>query len=155
MRSLLSGVRSVSVVVGVVLDTNVIVSGHLKEAGVEAALLQLVYGGRVRLLVSRPILEEYGDVLRRPKFGFAPERVAEFLERVRTSAVLVEPRVRINVCRDPDDNKFLACALAGHGDAVVTGNKRHFPPREFRGIPILNASEFLARFAVGEALGGT
>ena len=136
--------------VAVVLDTNVVVSGHLKEGGPEAAVLQLVYARRVQLRVSEPILSEYADVMRRPKFGFAPARVGEFLERVRGVAQLVIPRVAITVCKDPDDNTFLECALAGRADAIVTGNKRHFPARECRGISILNAPEFLGRFVVSE-----
>lgn len=136
----------------VVLDTNVVVSGHLKKDGLEAAVLQLVYARRVHFLMSEPILAEYADVMRRPKFGFAPPRVAEFLRRARDIAQHVTPRVTVSACTDPDDNKFLECALAGHADAVVTGNKRHFPPREFKGIVILNAPEFLGRFVVGGAL---
>lgn len=139
----------------VVLDTNVIVSGHLQPERAEAAVLQLWYARRLQLLVSGPILAEYAAVLRRPKFGFSPARVNAFLERVRQTAKRVTPAVTISVCPDPDDNCFLECAVAGSADAMVTGNKRHFPPRVFLGITILNASEFLARFAVREALGGS
>ena len=89
--------------------------------------------------------------MRRPKFGFAPPHVDEFLERVRTTARSVTPRVIVSACKDPSDDKFLECALVGGADAVVTGNKRHFPPREYRGVLILNAPEFLGRFVVGEA----
>lgn len=138
----------------VVLDTNVVISGHLKAERSEASVLQLWYAGRIQLLVSKPILTEYDTVLRRPKFGFSPARIDEFLERVRQTTKHVAPTVTVSVCPDPDDNRFLECAVTGSADAVVTGNKRHFPPREFRGIPVLNAPEFLVRFAVDEALGG-
>lgn len=139
----------------VVLDTNVVVSGHLKAGRSEASVLQLWYAGRIQLLVSEPMLAEYDVVLRRPKFGFSPARIDKFIERVRQTAKHVSPTVTVSVCPDPDDNCFLECAITGSADALVTGNKRHFPPREFRDIPILNASEFLARFAVDEALGDT
>lgn len=139
----------------VVLDTNVVVSGHLKAGRAEAAVLQFWYARRIQLLVSEPVLAEYDTVLRRPKFGFSPVRVDEFLERVRQTAKHVTPTVKVSVCPDPDDNRFLECAVTGSADAFVTGNKRHFPPREFQVIPILNASEFLARFAVSEALRDT
>lgn len=139
----------------VVLDTNVVVSGHLKAGRAEAAILQLWYARRIQLLVSEKILTEYDAVLRRSKFGFSSARIDEFLERVRQTAQCVTPTVTVFVCPDPDDNRFLECAVTGSADAVVTGNKRHFPPRGFRGIPILSAPEFLARFAVAEALGGS
>lgn len=138
---------------GTVLDTNVVVSGHLQARRAESLVLQLFYPRKIVLLVSDPILAEYAEVLRRPKFGFSPARVEKFLERVRSMAERVVPTVTLDVCADPDDNRFLECALAGRADALVTGNKRHFPPREFRGVPILNAPEFLARFAARAALG--
>ena len=138
--------------VAVVLDTNVIVSGHLKEGRPESTVLQLFYGGRIDLLVSNPILTEYEEVLRRPKFGFSPPHIDRFLQRIRSAARHVTPSVKVAVCKDPDDDRFLECALAGHADTLVTGNKRHFPAREFEGIPILNAAEFLAQFAVDSSL---
>ena len=44
---------------------------------------------------------------------------------------------------DPDDDKFIACALQGKVDFLVTGNKRHFPPDPLPGIKVVNAAELL------------
>ena len=44
---------------------------------------------------------------------------------------------------DPGDDKFIACALAGKADFLVTGNKRHFPQTEFRNTRVVNAAELL------------
>jgi len=44
---------------------------------------------------------------------------------------------------DPDDEPFLEIALAAKAMAIVTGNKRHFPKREYEGVKILSPAEFL------------
>lgn len=132
----------------VVLDTNVVISGHLKTGHPEAVLLDLLYARRLNPLVSDPVLAEYEEVMQRPKFGFAPARVDAFMEWMRQHATHVVPSVRIDACTDPEDNRFLECAIAGRADALITGNKRHFPPQQFNGIPILNAPEFLSRFGM-------
>lgn len=53
----------------VVYDTNVIVSAVLKSGSLPAALLTLALQGRVTLCVSPAVLDEYREVLHRPKFG--------------------------------------------------------------------------------------
>jgi predicted nucleic acid-binding protein len=44
---------------------------------------------------------------------------------------------------DPDDDKFIACALAGKADFLVTGNKRHFPQDGLSRARVVNAAELL------------
>ena len=44
--------------IGVVTDTNVVVSAHLNEEGHEATVLDLIFAGELQLFVSPPILEE-------------------------------------------------------------------------------------------------
>ena len=45
---------------------------------------------------------------------------------------------------DPDDEPSLEVALLGRVNAIVTGNKRHFPRKEYEGVKILPPAEFLA-----------
>ena len=47
------------------------------------------------------------------------------------------------VCRDPDDNMVLECALEGHAQYIVSGDKDLLELKEFRGIRIVRAAEFL------------
>jgi predicted nucleic acid-binding protein len=44
---------------------------------------------------------------------------------------------------DPDDEPFLEVAIAGRVEAIVTGNKRHFPKKDYKGVRILSPAEFL------------
>ena len=127
----------------IVLDTNVIVSGILKPYSKTAAILRLVADGAIQLAYDLRILSEYRDVLRRPKFNFAKENIGAFLDQVEQGGVLVSVKPLKNHLPDPDDEPFLEVALSGGVKAIVTGNKRHFPRKDYQGVKILSPVEFL------------
>lgn len=128
--------------VKVVYDTNVVVSAALKPGSLPAALVAPAMARRVRLVLSRAILDEYTDVLRRPKFDLDPAAVEAFVRDLRKAATSV--RLSCRVARTPDapDNRFLECAAAASAEYLVTGNKKHFPFPEFEGTKIVSPAEF-------------
>jgi hypothetical protein len=129
-----------------VLDTNVIVSALLNEDGKEALLLDLALTGSFTSIVSAALLQEYEEVLRRPRFALEQRKISRSVRAIRQAAVLAQPRRQLRVTRDPDDNMVLECALAGGAEYVVTGNTRDFP-REFEGIKIVPPREFMTVLA--------
>lgn len=126
-----------------VIDTNVLVSAMISSAGNEALLLTAINQGLVLPYFSEEILEEYSDVLFRPRFGFPAEVVDALLDLFRHRGKLLNPVPIAAVSPDPGDDKFIACALAGKVDFLVTGNKRHFPQSLESGVKVLNAAELL------------
>jgi putative PIN family toxin of toxin-antitoxin system len=126
--------------IGVVLDTNVVVSAHLKDEGLEAAVLDLVFRYQLTLYVSKPILDEYEQVLLRPKLRIAPERVQYALAQIRAIGTLIAPTRTLSASPHEPDNRLLECAEAAQADYLVTGNKRHFPKR-WKTTQIVNARE--------------
>lgn len=136
----------------VVYDTNVVVSGLLSSRGIPALLLDLVFNGRVTLFLSPEVFEEYELVLARPRFGIRAARRESVLSQLRALSQWVEPRQHLAVAGDPDDNRFLECALAGKVDFLVTGNLRHFP-KTLRDIRVVSPRQFFEiywRSAVSE-----
>ncbi|MBM4307427.1 MAG: putative toxin-antitoxin system toxin component, PIN family [Deltaproteobacteria bacterium] len=131
----------------VVLDTNVIVSGILRPYSKAAIILRLAATGTIKLAYDLRILSEYQDVLNRPKFPFRTEDIGIFLEQVEKEGVLVSVMPLKFRLSDPDDESFLEVALTAGAEAIITGNKRHFPKKEYQGTLILSPTEFL------EALG--
>jgi putative PIN family toxin of toxin-antitoxin system len=127
----------------IVLDTNVVVSGILKPYSKTAAILRLVADGAIQLAYDLRILSEYRDVLSRPKFNFAKENIEAFLDQVEQEGVLVSVKPLKNHLPDPDDEPFLEVALSGGVKAIVTGNKRHFPRKDYQGVKIFSPVEFL------------
>jgi uncharacterized protein len=130
-------------VIRAVIDTNVLVSAMISSAGNEALLLTAINQGLVVPYFSQEILEEYSDVLFRPRFGFPREVVDALLDLFRHRGKLLRPVPVAGVSTDPDDDKFIACALAGKVDFLVTGNKRHFPLARQTGARVVNAAELL------------
>jgi len=127
----------------VVLDTNVVVSAVLKQAGREASLLGLALAGKFRLIASEAVLDEYERVLHQPRLRLSESDVTDTLAAIRQVAVIVEPSERFEVTRDIDDNKFVECAAEAKAQYIVTGNVRDFP-KEWRTIRVVTPREFSA-----------
>jgi putative PIN family toxin of toxin-antitoxin system len=129
-----------------VLDTNVIVSAHLKPESLERSVLKLALAGRAELFLSAAIWAEYSEVLVRPKFKIDPDQVAESLALIKAHAKRVTPARTLSVSPDPEDNKFLECADEAGADYLVTGNKRHFP-KAWGSTRVVNARELIELLA--------
>ncbi len=113
----------------IIVDTNILVSALLKPDSLPAAVLLVVFSGKVQVCVSEVILAEYEDVLRRPRWKQSPDVIDGTLAFMRSHGHLVKPGAPVYECIDPDDNAFLECAQAADADYLVTGNQRHFPKR--------------------------
>ncbi len=79
------------------------------------------------------------------KLRVTPREARAVPLRLRRRAVLVRPDVTIRMSRDPTDDKFLECAVAGSADYVVSADADLLSLREVRGIPILDAPTFWRR----------
>ncbi|MBI5085161.1 MAG: putative toxin-antitoxin system toxin component, PIN family [Acidobacteria bacterium] len=128
--------------IGIVLDTNVIVSAALTRGGAEAYALDLVLARKAVMFLTEEILAEYEGVLRRPKFRLAPKIVDGLLGRITEIAVAVRPSRLVHASRHEDDNRFLECAEASAAHYLVTGNRRHFPT-SWKTTRIVSAREFV------------
>lgn len=126
-----------------VIDTNVLVSAMISSAGNEALLVMAINQGLVTPFFSPEILEEYSNVLLRPRFAFPAEDVNALLDLLHRRGNLIDPVPMTHTSPDPEDDKFIACALAGKAEFVVTGNKRHFPQAQPAGAKVVNAAELL------------
>ena len=132
--------------IGMVFDTNVLVSANLSDEGLEAVVVSLAFNQIIQLYVSEPILKEYERVLRYPRLKLETKQVLRFLARLRRSSVLVIPTHTVSASPDEADNRFLECAEAARADFLVTGNKKHFPKR-WKSTEVVNSRELLGRIA--------
>lgn len=130
----------------IVADTNTIVSG-LGWRGAPARVLDAALAARLTLITSPPLLDELARVLRYPKLAGVfpdPEGVVALLETV---AETVHPKTRLAVVADEPDNRVLEAAVAGQADGIVTGDDDLLALHSFGDIPVLTATELLARLA--------
>jgi putative PIN family toxin of toxin-antitoxin system len=129
----------------VVLDTNVFVSGVF-FAGPPHRILEAWRRGRVSLVVSPEILDEYQRVGEELAEEFEGADLSPFLILLATHAEVIDaPALPAPLCRDPDDDKFLACALAANAAVIVSGDKDLLAIGEHRGVRVLRPREFTER----------
>jgi len=132
----------------VVLDTNTLISA-LGWEGKPHQVLGMCMRKQVELILSSPIIEELEVVMNYPKFGFSEEMKREFLAELIECARIVSPAQKVQViANDPEDNKFVECAIAGEANYIVSGDGHLLSLREYRGIRIINASDFLKALQV-------
>ena len=128
----------------IVLDTNVIVSGLLQSKGKPAQILALALSGAVQMCHNEPILAEYSEVLARPRFKFDARRVRDVLAKIRMDGLTVDASAITKLeLPDPDDEQFLAVALASSADFLVTGNIADYPQEKRRGCMVFTPAEFM------------
>ena len=111
----------------VVFDTNILFSAVFKKVGVPAQVLDFVTAGILTPCVSDALMAEYVEVLGRPILRPHAPRAQEVLELLSRFAMHVSPTQTLTLCSDPDDDRFLECAVEANAQYLVTGNMRHFP----------------------------
>ena len=130
----------------VVLDTNVFISGVF-FSGPPYQILRAWRDGKINLVLSEKIFEEYvrvAEVLseRFPQTQLTPILELLMVEAEFTSAFdLPKP-----VCADPDDDKFIECAIAGKAEAIISGDKHLLNASGNQGLEVMTAREFADRF---------
>jgi uncharacterized protein len=134
-----------SLVPCIVVDSNVFVSA-LVYRGKPGIILDMVVAGFVNLIYSSSIQYELERVLTE-KFFWARGRVKSETDPYWSSGRHVDPRVVVDACVDPDDNRILECAVEGQAQFIVTGDKDLLRMQSFRGIAIVTPAEFLDRLA--------
>lgn len=131
----------------VVLDTNILVSALL-FGGRLSRIVDLWLERKIIPLITRETFEEFQSVLTYPKFSLTEEEIKMVIEEyILPFFEVVDPEESVtDVCSDPEDNKFLTCALSGRAEYIITGDKTLCNLREYKGIKIINAKEFLKIF---------
>jgi len=125
-----------------VLDTNVYFSAFTHK-GPPFRIWQEAVNRSFILLVSPAILREIAGVLREDLQWQATDIVAH-LKLVARIAQIISPKVSLQlIAEDPADDRILECALAGGADLIVSGDRHLRKLRSFRGIGIVQPSDFL------------
>lgn len=131
----------------VVLDTNVLVRVLLAKSPLTRALRDSLQRGAFILLISDEILLELGRVLRYPRIALrhhlTEANIRDFENTVRSLAVIVPGLYAVSkVEADPSDDKFLACALEGDADYIVSEDPHLRDLKEYQGIAIIGLEQF-------------
>ena len=127
-----------------VLDTNTLISALGWKEGNPRKIFELCILGKCRLIESMELIKEFVSVISRHKFSFINEEEKnQLLIFLLQISILVEPKQKFNGCEDPKDNIILECAVEGNADYIVSGDQHLLKLKQFKGIKIITAKEFL------------
>ena len=111
----------------VVIDTNVLVSALWSEKGKPAQLIALVINDKLTPCYDYRIMQEYREVLARPKFLFNKANVNDILNKIRVDGLSVVSIQLNNIeFTDPSDKMFYEVAKFCQA-TLITGNTKHYP----------------------------
>ena len=130
----------------IILDTNVFISG-IFFSGPPYQILQSWRDGRIKLVLSPEILDEYQRVAESLSGKFPGIDLTLFLEMIVIEAEIhqVEPLPE-PVSADPDDDKFIACALSSGNKLIVSGDKHLLDVDGYQGVEILKPRTFIDKY---------
>jgi uncharacterized protein len=137
--------------VRVVLDSNVIMSGIFFR-GVPGQILSAWRDRLLHLVLSPSILHEYlrvGALLGERYQSADFERFAALLA-LNALVVDAPEHLAVQICTDPDDDKFLACALVARTKVIVSGDPHLLKVSGWNGIEVIKPRTFVERYLKGD-----
>jgi len=129
-----------------VIDSNVWIAALISPAGTARQLVDAVLDNDIDILMSEETFAELVSRLDRPKFDRyrEPEAWNLFLsELVELALWLEDAGTATGISRDADDDKFLALAVTGQADAIISGDSDLLELVTHEGIPVLTPAQFL------------
>ena len=107
-------------------------------------ILEAWRDGKIQLLLSPAIMDEYQKVMRELSVQFPGIKVEALIDFVVVhSEIILPPSLPPVIQTDPSDDKFLECAVAGEATCIVTGDKHLLKLLSFKGVCIQKPREFV------------
>ena len=130
-----------------VFDTNVLIAAFLTE-GLCSGLLVRARKQAFNLVLCDDIIRELESILRK-KFKLTSTDISEISALVSEAAseILHKLGPVPNICRDPNDDMIIACAIDAASDYIVTGDEDLLILKRYKDIVIINPRNFEALFA--------
>lgn len=131
-----------------VIDTNILISGIISPKGAPRKTVDLAKKEVFKAVTSISINHEILSVLHRPhiymKYNLNEEAIDGISAFLYEGTILTEDRYAVSkIKNDPEDNKFIACALEGEADYIVSGDEHLLRLKHYEGIQIVDVHGFL------------
>lgn len=127
----------------VVIDTNVVVSA-IFFGGRPKKLLELLVTRKLEAYASTEIISEYKEPIEELCSQYPRKPGMLPLTIIISSMRILEPTSHIDICRDPDDNKFIECAIDGRCLYIVSGDRDLLSLKKYNDVQIVTVAKFLA-----------
>lgn len=130
----------------IVIDTNVFISG-IFFSGPPFEILKAWGNLSFQIALSQEILDEYQRVAKELSSKFPSVDILPIIEMVTIHGQFVDTQgIDITVCEDPDDNKFIECAIASNCKIIVSGDKHLLKLTGYKSITVLKPRGFVEKY---------
>ena len=131
-----------------VLDTNTLVSAVINvTSSVASEIYQSCKEKRFLLIISPSILAEVDNVLLRDSVMKSHKRSTQELQEIIREMIevssIVQGRIKIEIVRDPDDDKIISAAIEGKADYIISRDRDLLDLKQYQGIKIITPEEFM------------
>jgi uncharacterized protein len=127
----------------IILDTNVFISG-IFFSGPPFEILNAWKQSRLQIVITKEILEEYQRVAKSLADKFPTVDIFPIIELLTIHSLFIDVEgIALPVCEDPDDDKFIACAIASKTETIVSGDKHLLKVSGYQGIHVSKPREFV------------
>jgi len=106
--------------VRVVIDTNVFLVTLAKNFRLHW-IYEYLISGKFELCVSTDILIEYQEIITR-RYGIDKTNASLDFLTLLPNVYLISPHFKWDLLKDPDDNKFIDCAVSGNADFIISND---------------------------------
>ena len=129
----------------IVIDTNVVASAVF-FGGRPAELLRMVIRRELAAVATAEIVDEYQSTVNYLLDKYDGKGLRISMVPIFSALEIIPASSRVEICRDPDDDKFISCAIDGHCRHVVSGDKDLLSLKRYGDIKIITVAEFLELF---------
>ena len=130
----------------VILDTNVLISG-IFFTGPPFEILDAWKHSQLQIVLTKEILEEYKRVAESLSEKFPTIYILPIIELLTIHSHFIDAEdISLSVCDDPDDDKFIECAVASNTKIIVSGDKHLLKITGYQGITVLKPREFVDNY---------
>ena len=129
----------------IVVDTNVLISG-IFFGGFPRRILTSIINKQLTACATTEIINEYEEIVEEMIDRKQGHLNRTILAPLIQTLEIIEPVSHIEVCRDPDDDKFLECAKDSHAIYVVSGDKDLLVIEKYENIQIVTAKDFCEKY---------
>ena len=114
----------------------------------------LILEGKIKLIFSHELIEEFVTVANRPKFKkfFNNKDIEKLLRIFDSYGKLYKVSRRINICRDPKDNFLLDLAAESNAEYLVTGDTDLLVLKKIDNTQILSWNDFISELRLNKIL---
>lgn len=129
----------------IIVDTNLWISFLISKDFKK--LDQQIISGKIKIVFSLELLEEFLTVANRPRFKkfFSKSDVEQLLDLFDVYGEIVDISSSVQLCRDPKDNFLLALAADSKANFLITGDKDLLELKAFKKTAILTITDYFRK----------